>query len=325
MFGTSKGSFWASCLTALLLLGVCGPLLAHAAEPFSSPCVERPLFFFNHASRSLWFPEHSVANLPGLEETGDGLGCFSRLAPLDTHLLAQPNAAKTPQFANSAERAVETFSKGLINQLQMNWDTDNLKFKDNLAGNQFRFGNVAVLEAERETILAFLEKVANNLIPSSQNGSVPSRHLGFTLNLDNIPLNAQTLLKGSSAFSVDDSLNVLLEDLTITVSNGTLTGETRLNPENLAFEQGAFSIDLDIGNAKVSSTTTFEKDQGVTKQVLNMTAGLGQLQLHSQVTLSLNSSEFRLGASIADLDIATITQVDVFGNHSQTFELDLDF
>jgi len=82
---------------------------------------------------------------------------------------------------------------------------------------------------------------------------------------------------------------------------------------------------LDIGNATVSSITTFEKDQGVPKQVLNMKAWMGQLRLHSQVTLALDSREFRLGASISDLAITTISSVDLSGNTSQSFELEFNF
>ena len=324
MFGTNKAVLLGLCLSALVLVGAPFPAFAHATESFSSPCIKRPLFHLNRAFSALWVPEHSVAHLPDFKEMKNTLGCFSDMVPLDSSMQEQPLVGNTFEALETPESS-ETLSQGLMDQLQANWDLNQVKLTQGAASNQFRFGNVATLEAERETILAFLEKVANNLIPSSQNGTAPSRHMGFTFNLDNIPLNAKTLLTGSSAFSVDENLNVLLEDLSITVSNGTLTGETRFNPENMSFEQGAFSINLDIGNAKVSSITTFEKDQGVTKQVLNMTAGLGQLQLHSQVTLSLNSSEFRLGASISDLEISTTTQVDVFGNHSQTFELELDF
>lgn len=316
MFGTGKGAFIAACLAALFVAGGASwGAFAQTPVTWVLPCDPSPLLNVDPLNANVLGLSRSVAL------SAPATGCLADLAPLTV----RPQAA-TPTGKKDKESRPDALRKGLLAKLQRAWDqTENFSQRDELAAHSFRFGNVATLETERETILAFLEKVANNLIPSSQNGGTPSRQMGFTLNLDNIPLNAQTLLGGHSAFSVDENLNVFLEDLTITVTNGTLTGQTEFNPESMTFERGAFSINLDIGNARVSSTTTFEKDQGVTKQVLDMTAGLGQLQLHSQVTFTLNSSEFLLGASISDLDISTTTLVDVFGNHSQTFALEMDF
>ncbi len=318
MSGTGKGAFTVACLAALLLLGAPWAVRAQG-QVWVVPCDPLPLLTVDQTRPHALSLSRSVASAPAAS------GCLADLAPLSVRPAAAVGPAPVTPAKEKASRP-DALRKGLLAKLQQAWDREEgFDAGEGLAANRFRFGNVATLEAERETILAFLAQVANNLIPSSQNGGTPSRQMGFTLNLDNIPLNAQTLLGGRSAFSVDENLNVLLEDLTITVTNGTLTGQTEFNPESLAFERGAFSINLDIGNARVSSTTTFEKDQGVTKQVLNMTAGLGQLQLHSQVTFTLNSSEFLLGASISDLDISTTTLVDAFGNHSQTFALEMDF
>ncbi len=326
MFGIDKSTsqrFIAALLLALgvMLLGVYGE-----AYQLTAPCSEVYLDIDYALNPNPLSHEYSVSKMPDQVPLA---GCFSTWMPLQVSALFGMNTIQKETLVIPENRQLSSEDlapRGLFDQLKTIWDEDNFELRrDTLAAGSFSFGNIATLEAERETILAFLEKVANNLIPSSQPGGIPSPHMGFTFNLNDIPLNSQTLLGSSGVFSVDENLNVFLEDLTITVSNETFSGETQINPENLSLESGAFSINLNIGNARVSSTTTFQKDQGVTKQVLNMSAGLGQLQLHSQVTLGISSNEFRLGASISDYAISTTSIIDAFGNRSQTFELELDF
>jgi len=326
MIGSDKSTLQRFIAALLLASGVMLFWVTGESEQLTSPCSGEYLDIDFSLNPNPLTPNYSVSVLP---DDINVPGCFATWMPMEVSALFGMDVIQketliipeAPQLT-SADLA----PSGLFDQLQNIWGQDNFELRrDTLAAGSFSFGNIATLEAERETILAFLEKVANNLIPSSQPGAIPSPHMGFTFNLNDIPLNSQTLLGSSGVFSVDENLNVFLEDLTITVSNDTFSGETQINPENLSFESGAFSIKLDIGNAKVSSTTTFQKDQGVTKQVLNMSAGLGQLQLHSQVTLGLSSNEFRLGASISDYAISTTSVIDAFGNRSQTFELELNF
>ena len=313
MFGSGKKPGNAATLAALLLLGLSVPLFAAEGGALFSLCEAQALNWQTPSAMPL-MPPYNVASLP--RPALEIQGCFSSWLPLRVE-------ARTISASPTLELPT-SLSGGSLAQLQTRWELGQLDVSQGKLV-EFRFGNVANLEAEREAIVAFLEKVANNLLPSSQPGDDPAGDVGFTLNLEQIHLNPQTLLQGSGAFSLDENLNLFLEDLTITLSNGTITSETQLNPQDLSFERSAFSINLTIGNATVSSTTTFEKDQGVTKQVLSLTAGLGQLQLHSQVTLALNSSEFRLGASISDLAITTISAIDASGHSSQTFELELNF
>jgi len=322
----------AGVLYAVLMV-CCLSVSAVAAQgaSLSSPCNssrldQMALSDLPTPSKALSFSLRTVSAFYGSDSKQ--AGCFSQWLPLPHDAVIQPEVLEAIQDIKqnlSQEVVSPPIFNGLMERLGAAMDQDEFEPVGNTPGKGFSFGNIASLETKHEAILAFLEQVANNLIPSSSTGETQPRNVGFTLNLNNIPLSASTLIGGSSVFTVDEYLNVFLEDLTITLSNGTLTGETQLNPESLAFERGAFSIDLNIGNARVRSTTTFEKDQGVTKQVLNMTAGLGQLSLHSQVTLSLNSSEFRLGASISDLAITTISTVDTFGNQRQTVELEINF
>lgn len=317
MLRTGKGSFGAVCMALFLLTGITLPGMGIVTQALSSPC-ESKLLTLEADPLSPFLPKYTIASMPTRDRGAVNKGCFSTWLPLQL-------SAATMRRSTAGFDLPETLGSGLFSQLQTIWDQESpINTRESLASLRFGFGNVATLEAEREAIVALLEKVANNLIPSSQTGDNPTKDMSFTLNLNQLYLNPQTLLKSTGVFSLDDDLNVFLEDLTITVSNGTLMGETQLNPETLAIERSAFQIKLDVGNATVSSTTTFEKDQGVTKQVLNITARLGSLQLQSQVTLALDSSEFRLGASIADLIITTISTQGASGS-SQTFELEFNF
>lgn len=317
MLRTGKGSFKVICVALFLLTGITLPGMGISAHALSSPC-ETKLLTLAADPISPFLPKYTIASMPARDRRAANEGCFSTWLPLQLE-------ATTLRLSTTRFELPETLGSGLFSHLQTIWDQETfINTRKSLALFGFGFGNVATLEAEREAIVALLERVANHLIPSSQTGNGPAKDMSFTLNLNQIHLTPQTLLNSTGVFSLDDHFNVFLEDLTITVSNGTFMGETQLNPETLAIERGAFQIKLDVGNATVSSTTTFEKYQGVTKQVLNMTARLGSLQLQSQVTLTLDSSEFRLAASIADLVITTISTQGASGS-SQTFELQFNF
>jgi len=281
-----------------------------AAAVLSAPCESTALdMALEGEGANALFGRYSVASMPELARED---GCFASLAPLTWPRMAPSDGESQPAAAGTPPPEIQS---GLFSHLDRTEDAGDLPL---------RLGTVATLEAERHMIASLLEKVVNNLLPSYVEDPA-NENLNFTLNLDHLRLNPKTLLQGRGEFNFDDDLNLLLESLTITVSNGTITSETQLDPESLSIAREEFQINLDIGNATVSSITTFEKDQGVTKQVLNMTAWMGQLRLHSQVTLALDSREFRLGASISDLAITTISAVDLSGNTSQSFELEFNF
>lgn len=298
---------WSGLLVAWLLVAP----LAQAGEPAAaviSPCESG--WTLGPVGELPWTSPRSVATASAGEE-----GCFARLFPLKLPLMPRP--AQRPRPAPPQE-------SGLLAALRTRLDRPETAANAGVTV-PLRLSTVASLEAEREVIASLLTQVLNNLMPGVDGSASVPETLNFTLNLDHLRLNPRTLLQGRGAFNVGPDLNLLLESLTITVSNGTITSETELNPQDLSIQREEFQISLDIGNATVSSITTFEKNQGVTKQVLTMTAWLGQLQLHSQVTLALDSSEFLLGASISDLAVTTISTIDVSGRSSQTFELRLDF
>ncbi len=281
-----------------------------ASSVLGSPCESAPLTLApDDQGAHILFGRLTVASLFG---SAGGDGCFAGMAPLAWPQMAPSDDETRPAAAGSVSAELQS---GLLSHLD---------HAEDAGASPLRLGTVATLEAERHMIASLLEKVVNNLLPSDAEDPA-NENLNFTLNLDHLRVNPKTLLQGRGEFNVDDDLNLLLESLTITVSNGTITSETQLDPESLSIAREEFQINLDIGNATVSSITTFEKDQGVTKQVLNMTAWMGQLRLHSQVTLALDSREFRLGASISDLAITTISAVDLSGNTSQSFELEFNF
>ncbi len=190
-------------------------------------------------------------------------------------------------------------------------------------GGEFilKITNIASLEASIDSIATLIDLIIANLGASEQK---PKDSITLVFNLDNLNISS-IAFRGRSIFAIDNLLNLHLDSIILTISNDVSTLETELNPGDLTIEKGSLQIRFNLGTAQLRSTTVFEKDQGVTKQVIRIQAPLGDLMLTGQATFALGYQEFSIGASISGLVLSSTSILTPTGIKRQTFGLEFRF
>lgn len=184
-----------------------------------------------------------------------------------------------------------------------------------------KIANIASIEARLDAIATLIGFIIENLGTSEKK---PKDRITLVVSLDN--LNISTVaFKGRSIFELDNLLNLHLDSIVLTISNDIITSETELNPEDLTIQKGSLQIKFNLGTAQLKSTTTFEKDQGVTQQAIKIQAPLGDLMLTGQATFALDYREFSIGASISGLAFSSRWVFTPSGIKQQTFGLEFRF
>lgn len=158
-------------------------------------------------------------------------------------------------------------------------------------------GDIASLEAKQSFIKALLGFILEQLIPESSS-SFAGEEMTLTFNLGHLEINPTTSLKGVFAF--DPDFNLYLDNITVTVSSGPITSETELDPKEGSLKQN-FKVEFKLGTAIVSSITTFEEGQGLTKEILELSTAIGTINLNSRITLTSDLQEFQIQATIAGM------------------------
>jgi len=190
-------------------------------------------------------------------------------------------------------------------------------------GGEFilKITNIASLEASIDSIATLIDLIIANLGASENK---PKESITLVLNLESLPISS-IAFKSRSIFAIDNLMNLHLDSIILTISNDIITTETELNPEDLTIQKGSLQIKFNLGAAQLKSTTTFEKDQGVTQQVIKIQAPLGDLMLTGQATFALDHQEFSIGASISGLAFSTTSVFTPIGIKKQTFGLEFRF
>ena len=184
-----------------------------------------------------------------------------------------------------------------------------------------KIANIASLEARLDSIATLIGFIIENLGISEKQ---PKDSITLVFNLDN--LNISTVAFTSrSIFTLDNLLNLHLDSVILTISNDIITSETELNPEDLTIQKGKLRIKLNLGTAQLKSTTTFEKNQGITKQVMNIQVPLGDVMLTAQATYTLDYQEFSIGAFLSGLTLSSTSVFTPAGIQKQTFGLEVRF
>jgi len=163
------------------------------------------------------------------------------------------------------------------------------------------FGNIASLEAKQSFIKALIGFILEQLIPAGTSSFAGAKEgMTLTFNLEHLNINPITSLGGKSVFAFDPNFNLYLDTITVTISSGPITSETELDLQegNL---KGNFAIEFKLGTAIVSSITTFEEGQGLTKEILELSTAIGTLNLNSRITLASDLQEFQIQATIAGI------------------------
>lgn len=190
-------------------------------------------------------------------------------------------------------------------------------------GGEFvlKITSIASLEASIDSIATLIDLIIANLGASDKK---PKDSITLVFNLDGLNISS-IAFKSRSIFALDNLMNLHLDSIILTISNDIITSEAELNPQDLTVQKGSLQIKFNLGTAQLKSTTTFEKDQGVTQQVIKIQAPLGDLMLTGQATFALDYQEFSIGASIAGLAFSSTSVFTPIGIKKQTFGLEFKF
>jgi hypothetical protein len=181
-------------------------------------------------------------------------------------------------------------------------------------------GGIASLEAKLDfltSLIAFmLEKLGGP--PSSDEETT------LVLNLEDLNIAPGIILKGRSILTLDRDFNFYIDKITLTITNGTLSSETEVEPEGFFITEERLGIRFNLGPITISSGIVIGEGQ-VTKEVIRMSATSGDLTLMSEASFTADSQEFKVGATIGGLVLSSTSVLTPSGLGSQTFQLELEF
>jgi len=192
----------------------------------------------------------------------------------------------------------------------------------------FRFGDVASLAAKLDFMASLMQYLVQSLT-ASQIPLPPTEDevtLVFNLKGGRTALDISAVLRGSTLLhdrdlSPQNQLDI--RQITVTISNGTITSEAQLDPADLTLTRGQVEVKFKLGPNSITSTTVFTKGEGLKKEVLVLTAKLGALNLTGRATFGSELQEFKLEASLAGLAFSTLLTPK--GLSQPTFGFELHF
>ncbi len=202
-----------------------------------------------------------------------------------------------------------------------------------------QLGDVASLAARMDFLAGFMQYLVASLL-SSDTGLPPLEDeitLVFTLEGEGgLSAGVAAQLQGADLLSlafgpssdsgapVEGAAPLGIREITVRISNGTIRSEAELDPADFTIKRGQLEVQFQLGPNTITSTTVFAKGEGVQKEVLVITAQLGDLSLTGQATWTGNSREFKLEATLAGL-ISFSTLLTPEGLLEPTLGLELRF
>lgn len=187
-------------------------------------------------------------------------------------------------------------------------------------GLVLELGGIASLEAKLDFLTALAAFVLEKF-----GGPTPSEEeTTLVLNLKDLNIAPGIVLKGRSILALDRDFNFYVDKITLTVTNGTLSSETEVEPEGFSITAERLGIKFNLGPIAFSSGIVIGEGQ-VTKEVIRMSATSGDLSLMSEASFTTDSQEFKVGATIGGLELSSTSVLTPSGLGSQTFQLELEF
>ncbi len=161
---------------------------------------------------------------------------------------------------------------------------------------QLQFGQ-ASLKAKLDFMAGLLQYVVESLRSSS--APLPSGE-GVTLvfNFNGVIVDVSTALKGSPANSPKGGKRIGLDHITVTISRGGFSSAAELNPADFTITRGHLQLRFHLGLDSITSTTNFTKEEGLTKEVLEVSARWGGIDWVGQATFAPGLQEYKLRASL---------------------------
>ncbi len=191
-------------------------------------------------------------------------------------------------------------------------------------------GDFASVVAKADFIQGLMPYLIQNLLSSDFPLPTDEGDITLTFNLKSgaAGIDIDTILKGTTLLqSGKNLLNAFgIDQVTVKISNGVLQSEADLNPKDWSLQGGKVNLNWDFGPNAISSTTVFSKGHGVEKQILQLTAQLGSVNLLGQATFAASLQEFKLQASLADLlTVSTLLTPTGFAKPTFGFDITIPF
>jgi hypothetical protein len=198
-----------------------------------------------------------------------------------------------------------------------------------------RLGGIASLAAKVDFLANLMQYLIGNLMASEVPLPAGQDEITLTFNLKGaqaalgiaaqLPALSSSSSDGSDGASELDSQGLFdVDQITVKISNGTITSEAELDPADLTLTRGQIKVHFVIGSNTITSTTIFTKGEGLQKELLVVTAQLGMLNLTGEATFTSGLQEFKIEATLAGL-LSFSTLLTSEGFREPTLGLEIRF
>ena len=178
-----------------------------------------------------------------------------------------------------------------------------------------KLGSFASVVAKADFLAGLMPYLVQNLLSSDFPLPTDEGDITLVFNLESgfAGIDVDTVLQGTTFLqSESGALDLLdIDQVTVKISNGSIESSAELDPETWEINRGQVGLSVDLGPNSITSTTVFSKGQGLEKQILKLTAQLGDVNLLGQATFGSSLQEFKLQARVADmLTLSTLLTTD---------------
>lgn len=198
-----------------------------------------------------------------------------------------------------------------------------------------RLGGIASLAAKVDFLANLMQYLIGNLMASEVPLPPGQDEITLTFNLKGaqaalgiaagLPGLSSSPSDGSEDSSGLDAQGLFdVDQITVKISNGTVTSEAELDPADLTLTRGQVKVHFSIGSNTITSTTIFTKGEGLQKELLVVTAQMGMLNLTGEATFTSGLQEFKLEATLAGL-LSFSTLLTSEGFREPTLGLEIRF
>lgn len=216
------------------------------------------------------------------------------------------------------------------NLIRMVFDARGEPYPDELSGAEefeefvLGLGGVASLTAKVDFMTGLTQYLVHSLMSSEVPPPVEEEDVTLVLNVSGGlgALDVATVLQGPTLQPLgSEGLSAIgIREITVKVSNGTVTSEAELDPADLTIRRGQLEFNFQFGTNTITSATTFSRGEGLEKQILKITAQLGSVDFIGQALFTSGLQEFKLQASLQGLTFSTLLTPQGFSQPTLGFD-----
>jgi len=178
------------------------------------------------------------------------------------------------------------------------------------------YGGFAAVVIKADFLAGLLPSLVQNLL--STDFPLPTDEdvtLTFSLRNNNIRgIDLDSVLEETLYLNTEDGARIIemlnIDQVMVNISNGPIDGSAQFDPTDWSLQRGEIGLNLDLGLNSIKSTTVFSKGHGVERQILQMTAQIGNVNLLGEASFAESQQQFKLQANVANLlTLSTLTSL----------------